>query len=136
MHAYPLKIHQELDPEEGPVGRDPRAMSLEELAAVGFKNPPLLGSVRDKCLDCCCGSTAEVRRCGATSCALWPFRMGTNPWSRNRTPAQRAVSYQNLARLAENAPKLGADFPTSGHPKGRAPKGNVTSEKSAQGSGS
>ena len=33
-------------------------------------------AVREKCIDCCGGVRAEVRKCPATSCALWPFRMG------------------------------------------------------------
>lgn len=34
-------------------------------------------AVRNKCVDCCCGNKAEVRKCSATSCPLWPFRMGS-----------------------------------------------------------
>ena len=33
-------------------------------------------AIRLKCLDCCCGQEAEVRRCDTVTCALWPFRMG------------------------------------------------------------
>jgi hypothetical protein len=33
-------------------------------------------AIRLKCLDCCCGSAAEVRRCHLTDCALHPYRMG------------------------------------------------------------
>ena len=33
-------------------------------------------AIRLKCLDCCCGQSAEVRRCLATECALWRYRMG------------------------------------------------------------
>ena len=33
-------------------------------------------AIRLKCLDCCCGQSAEVRRCPATECALWRYRMG------------------------------------------------------------
>jgi hypothetical protein len=39
---------------------------------------------RDKCLDCCCANAAEVRKCVAVDCALWPFRMGTNPFRKKR----------------------------------------------------
>ena len=34
-------------------------------------------AIRLKCLDCCCGKSAEVRRCSATSCPLWRYRMGS-----------------------------------------------------------
>ena len=33
-------------------------------------------AIRLKCLDCCAGQSAEVRRCPATNCALWRYRMG------------------------------------------------------------
>lgn len=33
-------------------------------------------AIRLKCLDCCGGNTAEVRKCPATHCSLWRFRMG------------------------------------------------------------
>lgn len=38
-----------------------------------------LKAIREKCLDCCCGSAHEVRLCPAESCTLWPFRFGHNP---------------------------------------------------------
>lgn len=33
-------------------------------------------AIRLKCLDCCCGQAAEVRKCPAEDCPLWRFRMG------------------------------------------------------------
>lgn len=33
-------------------------------------------AIRLKCLDCCAGQSAEVRRCPATNCPLWRYRMG------------------------------------------------------------
>ena len=33
-------------------------------------------AIRLKCLDCCAGQAAEVRRCPAKLCPLWRFRMG------------------------------------------------------------
>lgn len=33
-------------------------------------------AIRLKCIDCCCGQMAEVRKCPATNCALWRYRMG------------------------------------------------------------
>ena len=33
-------------------------------------------AIRLKCLDCCAGQAAEVRRCPAENCPLWRFRMG------------------------------------------------------------
>ena len=33
-------------------------------------------AIRLKCLDCCCGNGAEVRRCACISCPLWRYWMG------------------------------------------------------------
>lgn len=41
---------------------------------------PLLKVIREKCLDCCAGQHCEVRKCHITDCALWPYRMGKNPF--------------------------------------------------------
>lgn len=34
-------------------------------------------AIRLKCLDCCCGNSAEVRRCAISKCPLWQYRMGS-----------------------------------------------------------
>lgn len=36
-------------------------------------------AIRAKCLDCCCGSTYEVKLCTATQCPLYEYRSGHNP---------------------------------------------------------
>lgn len=36
--------------------------------------------IREKCLDCCCGSIKEVKLCTAERCPLWPWRTGKNPY--------------------------------------------------------
>lgn len=46
---------------------------------VHSKESPLK-AIREKCLDCCAGQHAEVRICHLTDCALWPFRIGKNPF--------------------------------------------------------
>ena len=33
-------------------------------------------AIRLKCLDCCAGQSAEVRKCPAANCPLWRYRMG------------------------------------------------------------
>ena len=33
-------------------------------------------AIRMKCLDCTCGNMAEIRKCPATNCPLWRYRMG------------------------------------------------------------
>lgn len=41
-------------------------------------------AIREKCIDCCCGAVGEVRNCTAVKCALFPFRMGKNPYRQRR----------------------------------------------------
>ena len=50
-------------------------------------------AIRAKCLDCCCGNTAEVRRCPAVKCALYPYRMGKRPKGDGDSPEE--VTDQN-----------------------------------------
>jgi hypothetical protein len=33
-------------------------------------------AIRLKCIDCCAGQAAEVRKCPAEHCPLWRYRMG------------------------------------------------------------
>ena len=33
-------------------------------------------AIREKCIDCCGGSRAEVRLCPSVKCALFPYGMG------------------------------------------------------------
>ena len=46
------------------------------------KNISRAKAAREKCLDCCCWDSAEVRRCSAINCPLHPFRMGTESKTR------------------------------------------------------
>ena len=51
--------------------------------AAGHDNRTLpLQAIRAKCRDCSCGNVAEVRRCEAVKCPLWPFRAGRYPAGR------------------------------------------------------
>jgi hypothetical protein len=52
--------------------------------AHGHTKQPLLKIIRAKCIDCCAGQPSEVALCTATACALWPYRMGSNPFSERR----------------------------------------------------
>ena len=38
-----------------------------------------LKSIRAKCVDCCCGQSAEVRLCVSKTCPLWGYRLGHRP---------------------------------------------------------
>lgn len=61
-----------------------------------------LRAIRLKCLDCCCGSSNEVKLCPADRCPLYPFREGHNPytvkreWTEEQKKAQRARFAQNV----------------------------------------
>ena len=37
-------------------------------------------AIRAKCLDCCCWQSNEVKLCTVTDCALYPYRLGHNPY--------------------------------------------------------
>src|SRR5215204_7375351 len=69
-------------------GADPRRIGRDRLEAAGHPGGPLLKVIRAKCLDCSYGQHSEVARCTAIGCALWPYRMGTNPFTgRKGNPA-------------------------------------------------
>lgn len=61
------------------IGKVPTDLSKDELALLGHPQSPAK-AIRAKCLDCCGENAAEVRKCTATDCPLWPFRMGRNPF--------------------------------------------------------
>ena len=42
-------------------------------------------AIKAKCLDCCCGQYKEVKHCPATTCPLYPFRLGKDPFRKART---------------------------------------------------
>ena len=67
------------------------------------KNP--IKAIRAKCLDCCCGSSYEVKLCTCVNCSLYPFRLGKNPYRTKRelTPEQKTALAEQLqnARVAK-----------------------------------
>jgi hypothetical protein len=64
--------------------------AMHTLMRKGTKKYPLgLGrkdAIRRHCIDCCLGQLSEVRLCVACRCALWPFRLGGDPY---RSKAKR-----------------------------------------------
>jgi hypothetical protein len=36
-------------------------------------------AIRKKCLDCCCGSSLEVKLCDVKKCPLYTYRFGKRP---------------------------------------------------------
>jgi hypothetical protein len=64
-------------------------VSRQDLFDAGHDDRPMLQTIRAKCLDCCCDQPGEVRICRITSCPLWPYRMGTNPFAKPRGSGRR-----------------------------------------------
>jgi hypothetical protein len=86
------------------MGRDPREMTLAELNACGHEKTRIISVIRAKCLDCCADQLGEVAKCTVVKCALWPYRMNTNPFNeREMTEEQRVAASERLrnARAAK-----------------------------------
>src|ERR1700704_5165854 len=81
------------------IGKHPGDVPSQVLS-LKFRAQNPLKAIREKCLDCCCGNAAEVRKCVAVDCALWPFRMGTNPFRKKPelSPAQRRERADRLCK--------------------------------------
>ena len=58
-------------------------------------------AIRAKCLECSCDSKHEVKMCPITDCALYPYRMGHNPYIQRRelTDAERAKARERASLL-------------------------------------
>jgi hypothetical protein len=61
------------------IGKAPADVPVEILSLYYREKNPLK-ALRARCLDCCCGSASEVRKCLSIGCPSWPFRMGKNPF--------------------------------------------------------
>src|SRR5262245_50633995 len=86
------------------IGKHPSDVPTEILA-LNFSAQNPLKAIREKCLDCCCGNAAEVRKCVATDCALWPFRMGKNPFHKKRklSAGERRERAERLSKPGREA---------------------------------
>ena len=81
------------------IGRDPRRMTGDELAALGHQRMGPLKALRLRCVDCSAGSDAEVRRCTFVNCPAWPFRMGTNPWRSPASEERRVLARASMVAM-------------------------------------
>jgi hypothetical protein len=59
-------------------------MKADDLRAAGYEPEVVLCAIRRRCIDCSGGDRQKVASCLVPDCALYPFRMGKNPW---RAPA-------------------------------------------------
>ena len=82
------------------IGRDPRKMTVEELNAIGHFRRPLLKVIRANCVQCCAGSETEVRRCRMVECDMFPYRMGTNAFSKREYTQEQRDALAERFRLA------------------------------------
>jgi hypothetical protein len=78
------------NPDGSTEGKHPRDADVDVMREI-HEPAPLLRVIRAKCLDCSAGVESEIRKCTAVGCALWPYRMATNPFRapREMTPEQR-----------------------------------------------
>jgi hypothetical protein len=81
------------------IGKHPGDVPPDFLS-LKFRAQNPLKAIREKCLDCCCGNAAEVRKCVAVDCPLWSFRIGTNPFRKKRelAPAEKHERAKRLQR--------------------------------------
>ena len=88
------------------IGRDPCELPLAILSIYHMERNPLK-AIRERCLDCCCGSAPEVRKCTAFACPAWAFRMGVNPFRQKRTLSEdrRRAAAERFAKLREARPE-------------------------------
>ena len=65
-------------------------------------------AIRLRCLDCCAGSSMEVKKCPCYSCGNWPHRLGHGVTKdpegkvkvkRERSEVQKAADARNAERL-------------------------------------
>ncbi len=61
-----------------------------------------LHAIRRKCIDCCGGSSKEVRLCTSVDCALHIYRLGKNP---GRCPSKRTEKQLQALRDANTLRK-------------------------------
>ena len=65
-------------------------------------------AIRQKCLDCSCGSNEEVKNCLAKKCPLYQFRFGYkldengNRRKRDLTDEQRQKMAERLKKVRDN----------------------------------
>ncbi len=73
------------------IGRDPRQVPLAQIRLLEHPETPSK-AIRAKCIDCSGGNAAEVRKCVAVNCALWPMRMGISPFHARSNSAKREAA--------------------------------------------
>lgn len=57
-------------------------------------------AIKEKCKDCCCWQSDEILLCPVTTCSLWPYRFGSNPFGKTKV-----MSEEQKAALRERMSK-------------------------------
>ena len=65
-------------------------------------------AIREKCLDCTCQQPIEVKECTVKTCALYPFRMGKNPYRSKRVLSPEQIAKAKVTLMAARAKQGGA----------------------------
>lgn len=52
-----------------------------KILMVKVTNISFAHAIREKCMDCCVGNDAEVRKCEVVKCPLFTYRFGCSPAS-------------------------------------------------------
>ena len=71
--------------------------------------PTIKAAVRNHCLECVCWDSAEVSRCTAPECWLFPYRLGHN--ATREILAERASMSTSPARQAQTSAVTRGDTP-------------------------
>jgi hypothetical protein len=76
---YPKDVQAEVAAAD----RENREVQLsdDQLAQLGHRKRNPIEVMRLFCVQCMGGNRAEVRRCTAPGCALFPYRLGKNPFT-------------------------------------------------------
>jgi hypothetical protein len=83
-----MEISADLTPDPELDAIDPRKMSRDGLAAFGHRKRPIMSVIRAKCVECCGGSWLETLHCTTSTCPLWAYRTGKNPFSERQGNAE------------------------------------------------
>lgn len=67
-----------------------------------------LKAIRRHCLECCCGSSAEVSKCPIKTCTLWGYRRGHRPTLTDRREIEAATKNPQLAMHSTRETTKGA----------------------------
>ena len=102
-------------------GVDPRTLGQDALRDLGHTPKSPFRALRERCLECCSGSSHEVRCCTVVRCPAWPFRTGKNPWRAPASEAQREAGRSIGTKHGRKSARQ-----SSGHESSEGTEGGAT----------